>query len=472
MTEAVDRTGSAERSLVALVLVALLGLALFPSPTRAHDIPNEIVLQGFVKPDGDRLHLIVRIPLIMLLNLNLPKKQGPGYLDLAHIDEALKRAVTATAGEIVLYEGETRLMHIRARTRISRPSERNFETFGQARAHIAGPPLPEDTNVFWNQGFFDAHLEYPIGSERSDFSLDMRVAPGLSGRLKMIVRFLPPNGPVRAYQIHGGFGLLVLDPRWHQAAWTFTKFGFSHIFDGIDHLLFLLCLVIPFSLRHFWSLVAVVTSFTVAHSITLIASASGAVPPGDWFAPLVETLIALSIFYMALENIIMALRNNIAERLLRRRWLITGVFGLVHGFGFSFALQQDLQFVGSHFLLSLLSFNVGIEIAQTVALILVLPALGLLFRHTSARRVGTMIMSAVLAHTAWHWMVDRAESLRRVGWLELEADSMVMLAKWASVLVLLGGGAWLITRGIKARLAVQGRERRMNSQEGEDHKQD
>ncbi|HIG16397.1 MAG TPA: hypothetical protein EYQ31_03375, partial [Candidatus Handelsmanbacteria bacterium] len=74
------------------------------------------------------------------------------------------------------------------------------------------------------------------------------------------------------------------------------------ILDGLDHLLFLLCLVVPF--RRFRALVPIVTGFTVAHSVTLIASAYGLAPNALWFPPLVETLIALSIVYMAFENII------------------------------------------------------------------------------------------------------------------------------------------------------------------------
>src|SRR5206468_7752431 len=124
----------------------------------------------------------------------------------------------------------------------------------------------------------------------------------------------------------------------------FVKLGFRHILDGIDHLLFLFCLVIP--LRRFRSLVVVVTAFTVAHSITLFASAYNLAPDALWFPPLIETLIATSIVYMALENIVGA---NV-----KRRWVITFAFGLVHGFGFSFALRQTLQFAGSHLLASLL----------------------------------------------------------------------------------------------------------------------
>ena len=97
--------------------------------------------------------------------------------------------------------------------------------------------------------------------------------------------------------------------------------GFVHILDGTDHLLFLLCLVIPF--RRLRPLVLVVTAFTVAHSITLIASAFGLAPDALWFPPLVETLIAASIVYMALENIVGS------ERLRQSRWMIA--FGVRPG---------------------------------------------------------------------------------------------------------------------------------------------
>jgi len=121
-----------------------------------------------------------------------------------------------------------------------------------------------------------------------------------------------------------------------------------------DHLLFLLCLVIP--LRGWRQILSVITVFTVAHSFTLLGSAFNLAPSGRWFPPSVETAIAASIVYMALENI---MGVN-----LERRVLITGLFGLVHGFGFSYGLQQNFQFAGTHLLVSLFAFNVGIEFGQ------------------------------------------------------------------------------------------------------------
>ena len=82
----------------------------------------------------------------------------------------------------------------------------------------------------------------------------------------------------------------------------FVRLGIEHILSGSDHLLFLLCLVVP--LRGWRALLAVVTVFTLAHSLTLLGSAFGLAPRGAWFPPFVETPIAASIVYMALENIV------------------------------------------------------------------------------------------------------------------------------------------------------------------------
>src|SRR2546428_5983464 len=172
---------------------------------------------------------------------------------------------------------------------------------------------------------------------------------------------------------------------------------FFQFLDGTDLLFFLFCFVFPF--RRWPPLIAVVPSFPVAHSVTLIASAFNLGPDALWFPPLIETLIAVSILYMALENIV---GSN-----LGRRWMITFGFGLVHGFGFSFALRQTLQFAGSHLLTSLLSFNVGVELGQLLVLLLLVPALDLLFRRAVPERTGTIVLSALVAHTAWHWMTER-----------------------------------------------------------------
>ncbi len=217
--------------------------------------------------------------------------------------------------------------------------------------------------------------------------------------------------------------------------------GFLHILEGTDHLLFLLCLVIPF--RRFAGLVPVVTAFMAAHSVTLIASAYNLGPNALWFPPLIETLIAASIVYMALENIV-------GGKIVERRWVMSFGFGLIHGFGFSFALRDGLQFAGSHLLTSLLSFNIGVEMGQLAALAVMIPAIQLLFRFVVAERIGTIILSALVAHTGWHWMTERAGRLRQYSfeWPEFTAQRVAGAMRWMAAILLIGVmvglavGAW------------------------------
>jgi HupE / UreJ protein len=417
--------------------LAGLALATLQAPVTAHEIPNEVTVQTFLKPEGRRAMLLVRVPLKAMRDMDVPRRPG-GFVDLARIDPVLRDAATLWIGDYVhLYENDQLLAKPQVlAARVSLPSDRSFQqSYDEALAHVTGPGLPHDTELYWEQGLLDVAFAYAIESDRSEFA----ISPGLTRlglRVNVVLRFLLPGGPERVFDLHGDTGAVKLDPRWYQAALRFVREGFFHILDGIDHLLFLFCLVIPF--RRFLALAAIVTSFTVAHSITLIASALGVAPGALWFPALVETLIAMSIVYMALENI--------ASPTLQRRWLITFAFGLVHGFGFSFALRETLQLAGSHVLTALLAFNVGVELGQLVVLVVLIPALDLLFRYGVRERIGTIILSALVAHTGWHWMIERGDALRqyRFEWPVFDMLLLASLMRWLMLLIIIGGALWLL----------------------------
>jgi hypothetical protein len=197
-------------------------------------------------------------------------------------------------------------------------------------------------------------------------------------------------------------------------------------------------------------LILLVTAFTVAHSITLGAAALGIVPDALWFPPLIETLIAASIVYMALENIVGAR--------LKRRWLIAFGFGLVHGFGFSFALSESLQFAGGHLATSLLAFNLGVEIGQLMVLAVAVPALSYALRKIP-ERAGVIVLSALVAHTAWHWMIDRGASLKEYQFTLPALDTALLLSAMRAALVaaIASAAAWALSE-LYRRLAVDGHE--------------
>lgn len=419
------------------LFVSIFTAALFlggPLGAIAHDIPNDVTIQAFLKPEGDRLHLVLRVPLKAMRDIDFPKS-GLGFLDFERADPFLRDAATMWISDAIeLYEGDVPVPKPPVvAARVSLESDRSFDSYEDAVAHVEGTRLPNTTELYWDQGMLDVLFQYPIHSDRSEFSIHPRL-DRLGLRVVTVLRFLSPTGVVRAFEFLGDPGLVRLDPRWHQAALRFIKLGFSHILDGTDHLLFLLCLVIPF--RRFRPLITIVTSFTVAHSVTLIASAFNLGPDALWFPPLIETLIAISILYMALENIV---GSNMG-----RRWMIAFGFGLVHGFGFSFALHQTLQFAGAHLLTSLFSFNIGVELGQILVLLVLVPLLELLFRFVVEERIGTIILSAIVAHTGWHWMTERAERLSQFQfeWPAMTAALMLSIVRLMMALVILAGLIW------------------------------
>ena len=189
-------------------------------------------------------------------------------------------------------------------------------------------------------------------------------------------------------------------------------------------------------LRSIRALIPVVTSFTVAHSITLMGAAFGITPNVLWFPPLIETLIALSIVYMAFENIVGAK--------LEHRWMVSFGFGLVHGFGFSFLFSDTLQFAGGHLFSSLLAFNIGVEFGQLLVLLLVIPLLNILFKYFVKERIGMILLSALLAHSAWHWMLERGEQLNQFQ-LQMPIFDAVFfsaLMRWGMMLIIIAGALW------------------------------
>jgi len=425
----------------ARAVVAALTL-LWPAAALAHDIPASVVVQAFVRPQGQTLHVLVRVPMAAMRDVEFPLTPE-GLLELPRADKAIADAARLwLASDLVMYEENTRLGAPVVTAAIAAlPSDRSFASYDTALAHVTGPPLPPDTVLPWNQAMLDVLLDYPIRSDRSTFSMQPTLAR-LGVRVVTAVRYQPPAGAERAYELTGDPGLVRLDPRWHQAAGRFVKLGIEHILGGTDHLLFLACLVIPF--RNFRALVAIVTAFTVAHSITLIAAASGVVPDALWFSPLIEVLIAISIVYMAFENIAGA--SNV-----QRRWALAFGFGLVHGFGFSFALRETLQFAGSHLLTSLLSFNLGVEIGQLFVLALMVPALTLLFRFVVAPRMGTILLSAVVAHTAWHWTTERWDRLAQYQWPTIGPVPLLWIVRILIVLVAAAAVTWLIAVNLRRK---------------------
>jgi hypothetical protein len=182
-----------------------------------------------------------------------------------------------------------------------------------------------------------------------------------------------------------------------EATYIYLRLGFEHIIPlGLDHILFVLCIFFlsPKVKPVLWQSLA----FTVAHSITL-----GLAMCGVFKAPayIIEPLIALSIMFLAIENVI-------SDKLRSSRIIIVFLFGLVHGLGFASALG-DLGLPQNKFILSLITFNVGVELGQLTVILLAWFLVGKWFSHKSWYRKRIVIpVSLVIAAIALFWTIQRA----------------------------------------------------------------
>jgi HupE / UreJ protein len=413
-------------------------MALGLLPANAHDLPLDRMMNGFVKIEPHQADFVVRVPLDLLRGVPFPL-DGDRY-NIAASKPAVETALKALASTLKFWEGNVRLVPSSATGQLAPLADRSFEDYDRAVAQAA-EPLPPDTVIAYEQGYLDAHFVYPIASPKSVFSIETTIGAELGDYIRLTIRYIPLDEPSRVMMITGASGRVALDPAWYQASVGFVRLGIEHILSGIDHLLFLLCLIIPF--RRITALIPIITAFTVGHSVTLIGTAYNLAPIGAWFPPFIEAAIAASIFYMAIENIIGA--NA------KQRWIITGLFGLVHGFGFADVLKEQLQFAGSNLLVSLLSFNVGIEIGQLAVLCVFVPALALLFRGRMAGRMGIIVLSAIIANIAWQWMVQRGEALWQTPWPPLTMPAVLTLARWVVALSLAVGAAKLLAKWIERK---------------------
>ena len=417
--------------------IALFAALAFPCNAVANgaDLPAEVVLKGFAKVEDGRVHLLVRVPLDLLSPFRLPKR-GPGYLDLAAVDEPLKQAAAATGRQIELREDGVPLVPTARQARISLLSDRSFATYGAALAHLQGARLPTETDLFWNQGFFDTLLEYPVRSPSAHLSIRVDVAPELGRRLKLQLEFLPDRKPARSYVLRGGSGWIALDPRWYEAAWLFARTGFVDAIS-LERFVFLLCLVAPF--RHWRSLLALILVLSGLQALTLTATAQGAVATTRWLAELSGLGLAATVVLFAI--------GNLGAPSLRRRWFLSAVVGSLGGFGLGALLADAWQFAGAQTVISLVSFNIGVVLVELATAVLAFAAVRLLSARVLGPPLGVVVLSAVLGHAAWHWMIERGHQFGH----ELDhaahaglGPALMVTALWLLPALLVGGAAWFL----------------------------
>src|SRR5882672_38321 len=218
---------------------ALACALLWTIPAAAHDAPQRHVMNAFVRIEEHRAHLVIRVPLDILATVRFPLRGRE--IDQAAAAPAIQLTLDALAHDVALWEAGRQLVPSSAKGRLSLPSDRSFERYDAAAAHVEAS-LEPGIAIYSEQGHFDALFTYPIESAGSRFSIRTVVAADLRDYVKLVVRYLPAVGTSSAFLISAADGRVALNPAWYQAAGDFVMLGVQHILTGIDHLLFLLCL--------------------------------------------------------------------------------------------------------------------------------------------------------------------------------------------------------------------------------------
>jgi hypothetical protein len=302
---------------------------------------------------------------------------------------------------------------------------RQLETYALSRLRILANEKP--CTLVAKDLLVDEHSDGAYAVLRFDADCGERPAASLEVAYSLFFDFDPTHrGLLRFERGDGPVQTGVLSPERPRAAFRagessrlgqfveYLREGVHHIWIGIDHVLFLLSLLLPsvLALRNkawgpaerfgeaFWDVFKVVTSFTVAHSITLSCAALGVI---QLPSRLVESAIALSVVLAAL--------NNLWPVVGGRRWAVAFGFGLIHGFGFASVLA-DLGLPQGALLLALVGFNLGVEAGQLAIVVAFLPLAYALRRTRLYRRVVLQAGSAAIALVAALWLVERAFDLK------------------------------------------------------------
>ncbi|BBH19435.1 membrane protein [Paenibacillus baekrokdamisoli] len=354
--------------LTASLIVLCLGMSfLLPAAAEAHS--GTFI---FTEVSSKEKVLSVTLRFDTLTALEIPGKidtNGDGKLDARELEGSVTPVILpfVEKGLTVTNNGSKLPLHL-ARSSMPNPNIVKLEL-----TYSAEEPIDE-TAIHYNLFFEKAPAHNNIGTLRLE-----------DGSTQEFV--LNASNKDWSYRFSGQA------PSSWQTAKSFISLGVHHILTGYDHLLFLFALLLVAA--KWRRILLLVSSFTIAHSITLILAATGVVVP---ISRLVEALIALTIVYVAIENVV-------AKRAVRFRALLTFVFGLVHGFGFA-GILKEIGLPKGQEILSLLTFNIGIEAGQ-LAVVACLTPLLLYARKQTWGTVSQRYASLIIGVIGIYWFVTR-----------------------------------------------------------------
>ena len=408
-------SGVARRPAVALI--TLLALAVLTVRLSAHVVPVEQTVEMFVQPQGDQLIVLLRLPTTVLSDADLPRLAN-GDLDLSAMDGPLRLVAAEVAGNLEMRQAGVTLSRPTATAVASRSADTSFATLATALAHLAAVNTAQP--IAEQEAFVDLELIYPAhGGGRLSARLNAFQTRGRP--VRTVAHFVLPSGQQQTVSVAGPPERVAFDPDSIEAAKQFVGRGLQALLGGGDHLLWLCCLVVP--VRRARTVGALFAAGALGQLATSAASAFQVPLTADWLGA--AELIAASA-------IVMAALQNIAGAHLRWVRPLVLAFGALNGFTFGNHLATAGPFAGAHAVLAVVIFLLVVGIGQLWIGALLWSIRAWLNERGLPEGVATVVLSALIAHSAVHRVLERGQALA----LGSGQVLLVLTLGWASVMLL------------------------------------
>lgn len=425
---------SLHRSIVQLFLFIFLSF-LFATSASAHFKLNLNVRIFHVEHLSDGLNVYMRLPMPYLVahllgaidenglpspapytNNRLEDGKLVHYVDVNQLKNSTDGlALLAMQGLDLSVEGESINAKIESVRIYKNGTQLDFATLDDAKKDFQVESIFDsfEQGVYVGDATVDVLLRYNSDGAIYSYALSSNLNPGLPDQddtANLILDYSP--GGVQVFRARGLLHEPVVVTRSvFDAVITFIKEGVKHIIEGLDHVLFVICLVL--GAMHFKPLLWRVTGFTIGHSVTLSIGFFGFVPTAAWFVPAVETGIALSIIYVAIVAVMPDFKPGWRQK--KNEWTVvavTGLIGLLHGLGFSFVLQNILQVTSPNIWQSLVAFNVGVELGQLLIVFAAVSVFYLVsFLGDTVTKINRLIVACLCAAIASYWVIERGSNM-------------------------------------------------------------
>ena len=388
---------AAKIDVLVVVTAFFLVLAMPMTPASAHELFFAQVVEMVVEPQGNQLLVRLHVPVTVLGDANLPRLSNR-TLDLTRIGDALPIVAADIARNLDVQQGDEVLPDPVATARV-----------GADRASI------------------DVELTYPSGNDARGFSARVNAFRSNDGPVRTNLRYMTPRpGPEHHFSITGPAVRVAFDPPATDVLQQFVARGLRALLDGGDHLLFLVCVLLP--VRRGRSAAALFAAGALGQTIAIALSVLR--PP----VMTAESLTALAMIAASMV-VIAALQNVVRAHL---RWVVplAFAFGALNGFAFGDAIVIAEQFAGAHTSIAVAAFVTVVLLGELWLGVLAWATRTWLNERGVPERVVSVLASVVIAHSAMHRVVDRGQILAQAGSFGAERALVWLTLGWACVMML------------------------------------